>query len=152
MIHAVTTPHQIDELLESGCGQAFAKEIKWAGTFRPEVFKRNWVLFLDRGIGGLWMLELDSQIVGTIGGLCYPDANDDLPTSSELFWYVLPDYRGSLQAVRLFDRLEQWAVLKNSARHSMIRHHQSMDSRIEEFYERRGYVRSETIFTKALVK
>lgn len=150
MIITVSSPEQIDQLLASGCGQSFSIEAKRPGRFKPEIWKKNWLNFIKLDIGRIWMLDLGGKICGCIGGLVYPDIGDDLPSCSENFWYVLPEHRGGMGAMRLLKSLEAWAKERGVIEHFMYRHVESMDERIEDFYKSLDYKLCQKVFVKEL--
>lgn len=147
MIKRISTDADLEALIESGCGHAFATEAG-VGQFNPDTFRESWSRYLAADLGAIWVFDQDDCIAGTIGGLAYPDLNTGHVHSVEAFWYVLPNYRGSIKAVRLVLELEKWAAAKGSVRHSMIKYESTMDDRIDQFYLRSGYTKAETSYIK----
>lgn len=97
----------------------------------------------------LLVLERDGQVVGMIGGLCYPCwYNHGHITAQELFWWVDEGYRGSGGSVRLLEAFEEWAISQGASEIVMgARSHMSAE-RLGRFYARRGYVELERLYSK----
>ena len=147
MILEVTNPEtQLDEFVFSG-GEKFFKEGRLPGSFKPEVFKANWVALIRGGFGKIWLLE---ECKGGLGVLVTKDINDGDTIITEAFWYVLPELRGGLLGLRLYCAMEEYAKQVKASRILMIHYHATMDYRLPKFYEKRGYRPIETHYVKEL--
>lgn len=97
-------------------GRTFFMEANLPGKFIPESFSRNWRAILEKDLGCVWLYLHEGQIVGAIGGLIYPDINDDVPVVQEMFWFIQPEFRKGLGAIKLFNQLQHWSSARGAKR------------------------------------
>jgi N-acetylglutamate synthase-like GNAT family acetyltransferase len=77
-------------------------------------------------------------------------ASTQAMTATELAWWVNPDHRGGKNGVVLLQFMEQLAKDQGIKYWSMVSMESSMPETINRMYERLGYTKSETIYTKVI--
>lgn len=114
----------IDELDQCGpFGEAFHKEKAHPDAFSLPVFLENWERFYQQGIGVIFgLFEDDDVLIGGIGGLLAKDLTSGTLTLNEMFWYVQNDkrQRTGRWPLRLITRLRMWGALRHAKRLHMI--------------------------------
>lgn len=114
-------PLTVEELpLCEPFGVAFHQEKAIPGEFSLQEFLKNWRLFLSSGIGVLYGLFRDGQLVGGIGGILTADVTTGTLVASELFWYVQPEDRHGTWPIRLVKTLREWGATKGATRFRMV--------------------------------
>jgi len=69
------------------------------------------LMHLMNGDGCLFVAEKGSALIGMAAALKYPHyMNRAQSVAQELFWWVEPEHRGGMVAMRLLMALEQWAA------------------------------------------
>lgn len=97
------------------------------------------------------VLDENSKCLGMIAAVIYPHyTNCNYKIGQELFWYVLPEKRNSIQSIKLLKHAEQWAIDNNANAMIMVCLGNGMNDRLSSFYEGRGYKKAETSFIKRL--
>lgn len=97
---------------------------------------------LDHGV--IFVAQVDQgDVVGMIGASVITHPISGELTGSEVAWWLEPEYRGSISAVRLVALAEEWARDAGAVRFQMIA--PAGHERLGEFYGRRGYVEIETV-------
>jgi hypothetical protein len=105
-----------------------------------EYFFTNWRHLMDQGIARTW------EIPGAVlGALFYPNIYTGKTQAVVMFWFALPEVRGTGSPMKLLDEFEKSAVglHKSAAAHSM-----SSPERMRKIYRKRGYELSEEIWSK----
>lgn len=99
------------------------------------IFMGNSLIESDDAI--FLVCEKDNDLVG-MGALCITPfcLFSSEKVASELFWYILPNYRGSI-GIKLHKKLEDEAKNRGADLISMVDHVSSMD--LEYYYKRKGY-------------
>lgn len=92
----------------------------------------------------------DSQAVGLFIFLTVPHPFTGLMVSQELVWYVHPEFRGTSIGPRLFQEFERLAKEYGSELAMMVHLKNSMPERLAKFYVKKGYLETETTYTKRL--
>ncbi len=142
-------PLDVSELNQlAALGAKFYAESGLPGRFVPDVFEASWRQFYSIGMGQIFKLEVDGQIVGAIGGMVYPDPNDADLVASEMFWFVDPAARGG--GIRLFSAFEDWAKQRGAKRIAMIHLQSLAPEALERLYLRKGYRKIESHYFKTL--
>lgn len=63
---------------------------------------------LGKNDGTAFVSKIDNKYTGAIGGLLLPNIfNPDLKALSEVFWYVLPEYRNTRSGLLLLDAFDK---------------------------------------------
>jgi GNAT superfamily N-acetyltransferase len=102
------------------------------------------------GDGCLFVADKSGAIVGMAAALKYPHyMNRAQSVAQELFWWVEPEHRGGMTAMRLLMALEQWATDEGCKMLTMIC--LPIDSPAENIYRRFGYRALEKSFVKELM-
>ena len=107
-----------------------------------------WQSLLQLGTGVIFVLEVDSEIVGVIGGMMHPEAYSDELLCQEFFWFVGQSHRGN--GIRLYAELEKWARKQGCSEIRMGHLSDSMPDKMANFYKRLGYRQVEINFAKRL--
>lgn len=150
MIERVTEIATVPDDELKALGEAFVAEAKYPGSFKVDVFKRNWSMILGKQMGAMWVIRGDYKIVGALGAILHPDINDDQLVAQEAFWFVAPEHRGGTTGIRLLNEFELWAVMHAAKRILTAHLHTSMPDKVAKIFERRGYQAAETCYIKPL--
>jgi GNAT superfamily N-acetyltransferase len=98
---------------------------------------------------GIWLAEIDNEIVGITGALVYPLYFS--PTNlvaQELWWWLTPASRGSGAGGKMFKHIEQWAQEKGAKALFMIALEDDRAAKMEKVYARAGFKPLERTFIK----
>lgn len=125
-------------------GYAFLKETQFL-EFDQQAFIQSWAQFLELNIGVIFILE---DFYGILGAIAYPDPNSGKMLATEMFWIVLPEYRG--KGLSLVQEYESWAHSKGCTRAIMVHMADSMPDKLKAVYKRNGYREMETHYIKEL--
>ncbi len=110
---------------------------------------RQLLIELLTGSGYILVVEEDGEIQGFGLMVYYPLIwNRDVRCTGELAYYLEPEMRGTGAGIKLLKDLEKVAKRKKIRYIAMISMDHSMD--VGPLYERLGYTRTETTYTKAL--
>lgn len=98
---------------------------------------------------GIWLAEIDDQIVGICGAIAYPlYFNPSAVAVQELWWWLTPSSRGSGAGRQMFDQIESWAKEKNASALFMIALEDERVKKMENLYTRAGFKPMERTFIK----
>lgn len=150
------TPVLHDDLLRmyraKEIGPRFFEECKVPGTFQFSIWYNSWKNLLKANYGVMWKLEVSDNIVGALGGIVAPDLNDGELTGTEMFWYVLPEFKSTIGTIRLLETFEKWARDIGCKRihisHLLLPNSEKFDN----FIEKRGFKMVEVLYVKTLQK
>ena len=124
-------------------GQAFWEEArieKYGLGFDAEYFRRFLLNLMRNGEGTILAALSDGMIIGGIAGVLVPwmlDANQTI--MAELWWYVMPKYRGGRLALKLIKEMENEARRNKATHMSMVTQSERKETSLQKFYERIGY-------------
>lgn len=99
----------------------------------------------------LYVIDKDSIITGMIavvsGGAFY---NDKTTMAQELFWYVKPEFRGSLESIKLTKKAQEWA--KNIGANVFVLAHlrDEKGDKLHDYYTREGFELRENFYYKRI--
>ena len=98
---------------------------------------------------GIWLAEIDDEIVGISGAVAYPMYfNPSALVVQELWWWLTPKSRGSGAGGKMFKQIELWAKEKNAAALFMIALEDVRAKKMEKLYVRAGFKPMERTFIK----
>lgn len=98
---------------------------------------------------GIWLAEIEDEIVGVCGALVYPlYFNPSALVVQELWWWLTPASRGSGAGGQMFKQIEQWAKDKDAAALFMIALEDNRAKKMENLYIRAGFKPMERTFIK----
>jgi GNAT superfamily N-acetyltransferase len=98
---------------------------------------------------GIWLAEIDGEIVGICGALVYPMYfNPSALVVQELWWWLTPASRGSGAGGKMFKQIEEWAKERNASALFMIALEDSRAKKMENLYVRAGFKPMERTFIK----
>lgn len=100
--------------------RAFHAEKQLPGKLVPDVFLKNWTTFLTSCTAVILGLFHEDKLVGGIGGMITPDLSDGRIAATEMFWYMLPEHRGGMNAFKLIDAFEAWAHEQGAEEFRMV--------------------------------
>ena len=144
-------PVGVDELfLCIPLGHAFYEEASLPGHLLPRVFVETWHQFLSSGVGQILGLWQDGTLIGAIGGLLARDPNTGQLMAQELFWFVAPEVRTGMGAIRLYKAFERWARTQGALRLVMTALAGSYAERLGAVYRTLGFRLLETNYVKDL--
>ena len=121
-------------------------DVPYSKTSVEELIK---ALLYVPGAGYVLVVVVDDEVKGF--GLCVNTPliwNRDYSASGELAFYLDEELRGSGAGVALLKEMEAWAVERGKDYMAMISMEHSMD--VGPLYEKMGYVKTETTYTKRL--
>lgn len=126
----------------------------WQHTMYAEPFDADYVEFMasmaiDHGL--LAILELDGVIEGFTAGLKSPLlACADVLSGTEIAWWVNPAARKGHNGIALMQHIEQMAKAQGVKYWNMIVMESCQPEVGAAIYERLGYTKSETSYTRVL--
>lgn len=142
------TPELIAAL--STLGKDFYLESGAPGAFDSGWFLSIWSKVMESGLGALWTLRKDEQIVGVLGATLQPCPFSGETVASESFWFVDKSHRGGTGGVRLFTAFAAWAESIGVDRIHSAHIRGSMEKELADFYQRQGFTPLETIYTRKI--
>lgn len=101
------------------------------------------------GVGYILVVDVDDEVKGF--GICVTTPliwNQKYGVSGELAYYLDEELRGSGAGIKLLKAMEKYAIKRGCHYMAMISMDHSMD--VGPLYEKLGYVRTETTYTKRL--
>lgn len=131
--------------------QAFHAASPMHGVIEFDVlgYSQFYLSSLQNDSVGIWLAEIDGQIVGICGAVAYPlYFNPAALVVQELWWWLTPASRGSGAGGRMFEQIEQWAKEKNAAALFMIALEDNRAKKMENLYIRAGFKPMERTFIK----
>lgn len=135
---------ELDKL--NGIAKRFFESSEFLDTFDMKVFKNSWANLLDSGIGVIFVLILDEEIHGVIGGIKYPDLNNGTMCATECFWFVDEAQRG--RGLGLLKKFEMWAARHDCKKIIMVHLSDLMPDAVKKIYIRKGYKEMETHYVR----
>jgi GNAT superfamily N-acetyltransferase len=98
---------------------------------------------------GIWLAEIDGEIVGICGALVYPMYfNPSALVVQELWWWLTPASRGSGAGGKMFKQIEQWTKEKEASALFMIALEDNRAKKMANLYIRAGFKPMERTFIK----
>jgi GNAT superfamily N-acetyltransferase len=146
---STATLHDMGGLIEMGL--AFYEESGFSNEteFSAESFSQTCTHLI--GSGGVFVAKHGDKYVGMAGAMAYPFYfNKAHMTAQEMFWWVAPEFRGGVSAMKLLRALEWWAASKGCQSISMISLPKLTHSPAASLYQRIGYRASEQTFIRSL--
>lgn len=134
----------------SACATEFYSSSKFLKTFDLGKFVAMWAALLQNGTGVIFVIEESGELVGTIGGVAYPEAYSSELIAQEFFWWINRESRG--RGIRLYKEFEDWARERGCSQIRMGHLLDSMPEKVAKFYERMGFVAVEVNFCKTLTQ
>lgn len=110
-----------------------------------DYFYKNWQHMMKAGIARTWA---DDGCV--LGALFYPDCYNGSKRACALFWFALPEARGTGRPMGLLDAFEQASRETGCEVISIASHESVAPEKTQRIYEKRGYKMTERTFSKAL--
>lgn len=131
-------------------GAAFYREGNLVGNYDPKRFAKNWTMFFNQKLGVIFIMEIAGKFAGALGGILFSDPNNNDTVATELFWYVLPEYRYSIESIRLLVAFERWAKEMGAIRVSMMHTFGSQVEKLSGIYTKFGYRPLEVHYVKEI--
>ena len=117
--------------------------------FDEQGYSQFYLSSLENDGVGLWLAEIDGQIVGICGAVAYPlYFNPSGLVVQELWWWLTPEARGSGAGKQMFHTIEAWASEKGASAIFMIALEDERSKKMENVYARAGYRPMERTFIK----
>lgn len=91
------------------------------------------------------LLEKGSEIVGILAGLVTSLPLSPARIAAEIVWYVQPEHRGR-ESLSLLSAYEYWATEVMKVDFITVSNLVNLD--LSKFYEKRGYMKTETAYMK----
>lgn len=105
---------------------------------------------LESGILGAFGMFDGDKLVGLLLGIIGPQFLVEANLAQELMWWVEPEYRKSLNPIRLLTLFEEWAKTNGAQAIVMARFTEADDNRLDKFYKKRGFREIETHYLKKI--
>lgn len=131
--------------------QAFhaASPMHGAIEFDVSGYSQFYLSSLQNDSVGIWLAEVDGEIVGIGGAVAYPlYFNPSALVVQELWWWLTPASRGSGAGKQMYKQIEQWAKDKNASALFMIALEDERAKKMENLYIRSGFKPLERTFIK----
>lgn len=97
------------------------------------------------------VLDIGGEVVGFACGVVGPLlGNSAVLTGTELAWWVSPAHRSGRNGIALLKKIEQLARVQGVKYWNMVYMESSMPEEVRGIYERLGYRRAETVYTREL--
>ena len=120
--------------------------------FDSEGYSQFYLTSLQNDCVGIWLAEIDDDIVGICGAVVYPlYFNPSAIVVQELWWWLTPKSRGSGAGGKMFKQIEAWAKEKNAAALFMIALEDTRAKKMENLYVRAGFKPMERTFMKEVM-
>jgi GNAT superfamily N-acetyltransferase len=132
-------------------GQRFHAEMQLPGAFIPEVFLKNWQAYTASGFTAVVLsLWKGPVLAGGFGAMLCPDLLDGRLTATEFFWFMDPEHRFGMGAIRLIRAFEAWAAEHGAveARIAHLARHNA--EQLQRIYTKLGYAPLDVSYVKAL--
>lgn len=118
--------------------------------FHLDRFIALWTTLLGNGSGVVFLLEKGGEIIGTIGGVCYPETYSPRLISQEFHMFIAKEHRGGFGLLKLMRAFENWAREKGCTEVRIAHLHDLQPERLGPFYQRLGYKQLEVNYMKKL--
>jgi GNAT superfamily N-acetyltransferase len=144
---AKATMHDLSKL--QNCAQRFYASSRFLTKFDMARFVKIWAGLLESESGVIFLLLDNGQnAVGALGGVAYPDIYSGEMIASEMYWFVMPEYRGG--GIRLYRAFEEWAKEQECLQVRMVHLLDSMPEKLERVYRHFGFTPAEVHYVKDL--
>lgn len=127
--------------------KAFHAEAQLGGEFSEPNWQENIRALFIQGRLGAFGIFANEQLVGALVGQVAPHTFTNATVATEMMWYILPEHRGTMDALKVVAAFEKWAQSKG-ADAIIMAHLKSSPEGIRGFYEKRGYNEIETHYLK----
>lgn len=149
MIQELTTLEGSLEQLNR-LGQQFVAEANLGLDFNVWIFQKKFGPALEMGVGKLWVIRDQENIVGALGGIATDYFFSPQVAVIEAFWFVEEGHRGGLESIRLLSHFEKWAELIKAVAVHLAYMEGIHPEKMRNFLERNGYEKLETIYRRKL--
>jgi GNAT superfamily N-acetyltransferase len=106
---------------------------------------------IDRDGALIILAEVGNNIAGICGAMIYPIYYaPSVLVGSELWWFVKPEYRGSLAGKMMRETIENWAKSKDAQAMLMVALENEKIDAVGRLYKRHGYTPMEHTYMKGL--
>lgn len=106
---------------------------------------------IDRDGALIILAEVGNNITGICGAMIYPIYYaPSVLVGSELWWFVKPEYRGSLAGKMMREAIENWAKSKDAQAMLMVALENDKIDAVGRLYKRHGYTPMEHTYMKGL--
>jgi hypothetical protein len=127
----------------------FWKQTRYDEPFDPVHVRNMAAMALDHGM--LAILEVDGEVVGFTAGVKGPLlGNASVLSGTEIAWWVNPEARQGRNGIALMKHIESQARAQGVKYWNMIVMESCMPEVGAAIYERMGYEKSETSYTRVL--
>ena len=117
--------------------------------FDDEGYSQFYLQAIEMPTVGVWLAEIDEEVVGIAGALLYPMYfSPNTLVAQELWWWLTPKSRGSGAGAKMFKQIEDWAKDNGAAAVFMIALEDSRAKKMEHLYARAGFRPMERTFIK----
>lgn len=123
--------------------KSIAAEIGKPERFKEEYFFPNWHNLMRTNISETYAVP-----GAVLGSLFYPDVFNGELRASIMFWFSLPEARGTGRPIKLLDKFEARASERGAKMKSGAAFGALVPGRLRRIFEKRGYFLSEEIFSK----
>lgn len=118
-------------------------------AFEPDGYSVFFANALQNPDIGVWLAELDGEIVGITGALIYPlYFSPSKHIAQELWWWLTPQARGTGAGGQMFKKIQEWASDRGADALFMIALEDERVGKMEKLYRRAGFKPLERTFIK----
>lgn len=143
------TPDELGLCFEGG--QEFFLESNLPGVFNPEVFERSWRELIESGRGTIiGLFGGCNTLQGGLGCVIAPCLFTGDLIGVECMWFIRPEYRTGMGAIKLLRAFEIWSKSRQAVRVAMIHLETPNAIPLKRLYEKLHYRLSETHYLKEL--
>lgn len=130
------------------CFYGFFQESRLPGRPNWNHWREVWQDMIEKNIGYLLASFRNDEIIGVLGGLCFPCMLTGEREMVEAFWWVKPLYRGGPTGVRLLKYFEKLSKDLGAKRIKMIHLTNINPEMMKSIYDRMGYRQVEVGYIK----
>ncbi len=142
--------HELDKT--RSCFYNFFNESELSGKPNWNHWKKTWEDMIEKEIGYLVAYLREGEVIGVIGGLCFPCMLTGQLEMTEAFWYVEKPYRGGPTGLKLLRYFESLSKALEAVRIKMIHMTHLNPETMKDIYHRLGYRQVEVGYIKEIEK
>lgn len=131
------------------CAEQFFVDSKLPGRLDFHYWVGYWQNLIHLKIGEVFALVNDCEVLGMLGGVKTRCSMTGDLEAYEMFWYVMPEYRG-VAGVKILKHFENWALQSECKRVKMVHLESINPKEMKDLYLRMGYETLEHAYTKEL--
>lgn len=132
------------------CAKQFFAESKLPGTLNLDHWMCEWESLITTGIGEIFVYERNGEVIGMLGGLFWPCSMTADLEALEGFWFVKPEHRKGMAAIKILKAFEDEAAKRGCKRVKMVHLWEVNPGNADNIYRRAGYSVLQVHYVKEL--